>query len=499
MGIVVINVEFGETRVALVEKGQVAEVLYERTIGKTVVGNVYLGKVTRVLAGLQAAFVDIGQPRAAFLHVQDLLHTDEDKPPSHKQDATAVSSRVSRETPITQVIREGQSLVVQVVKDAMGTKGARVTSRVTLAGRYLVYTPSASNVGVSKRMGTGEQRDRVRAIVESHREGTGGWIVRTAAMDITDEQIHSDMQYLKRLWQQIEKKRGEHAKAPALLYSELDLVLRAARDLVDDNVQQVIIDSTEDFERLHAFVATFMPQYSARLQLFQGTESVFEAYGIEEEIARALGRKVALASGGYLVIDEAEALTAIDVNTGSFVGTDSKDMQAAVMATNLEAIDEIAYQLRLRNLGGLIVIDLIDMNDPHDRDLVLQRLKSRMQSDRTHTSIHPVSELGLIEMTRKRTRDSLSKVLHEPCFYCDGTGHVQSRHTVAIDVLRQLRRESQFIGGTSIVVSAHPVVIQVLQHDQRQALDKVMRTICKRVELVANEYYHIEQFDLQGK
>lgn len=499
MGIVVINAEFGETRVALVEKGQVVEVLYERAIGKTAVGNVYLGKVTRVLAGLQAAFVDIGQPRAAFLHVQDLLRTVDDKHPSHNQDAGAASSRVSRDTPITQVIREGQSIVVQVVKDAMGTKGARVTSRIALAGRYLVYTPSASNVGVSKRMGTSEQRDRVRAIVESHREGTGGWIVRTAAMDMTDEQLRSDMQYLERLWHQIEKKRGEHTKAPALLYSELDLVLRAARDLVGDDVQQVIIDNADDFERVRAFMATFMPQHATRLQLFQGTESVFEAYGIEEEIARALGRKVALASGGYLVIDEAEALTAIDVNTGSFVGSDSKDMQAAIMATNLEAIDEIAYQLRLRNVGGLIVIDLIDMSDPHDRDLVLQRLKSRMQSDRAHTSIHPVSELGLIEMTRKRTRDSLSKVLHEPCFYCDGTGHVQSRHTVAIDVLRQLRRESPFISGTSIVVSAHPVVIQVLQHDQHQALDKVMRTIRKPVELFANEHYHIEQFDLQGK
>lgn len=574
--LLVINVEFGETRVALIEDGIIAELQTERTRSRASVGNVYLGKVTRVLPGMQAAFVDIGQDRAAFLHVEDLIrpedfeqyiagasaHGEDDfgelEAPDAAHDVTGhdtaardatageaeVSSsateepetgrtqrgqaredkrkgkrgrarkpakssrnkapdggpaRVSRATPIRDVVREGQEVIVQVSKDPIGTKGARVTSHVSLPGRYVVYMPTIDHVGVSRRIGSDIERQRLRKAIEAMRPPKGGLIVRTVAEGLTKKQLKADIGYLVRLWGEIVRKRETHPKAPCTLFTELDLVLRTARDQFGDDVERIVIDDPKEHEALSNFVATFMPERVDAIELYRGSEPIFDAYGIEDEITRALSRKVPLSSGGYLVIDQAEALTAIDVNTGRFVGKGSKDLEETILKTNLEAVEEIAYQLRFRNLGGLIVLDVIDMDRPANRDKVHKRLNELLQKDKAHTTLNEVSDLGLIEMTRKRTRESLGRVLHEPCFYCDGTGQLQSRTTIALEILRQIRREHQTLTGYQIVVNAHPAVVDVLQTDEHESLQATENRLMRRIELVPRREYHIEQFDLQGK
>lgn len=561
--LLVINVEFGETRVALIEEGIITELQVERTNNHTTLGNIYLGKVTRVLPGMQAAFIDIGLERAAFLHVEDIIRpedlesylaggrgaksdnsksTEEASEESSEQDddtddapgetdaptegedtAKATASprkgnrrdsrraprreparakepaRVSRTTPIRDVLREGQEIIVQVSKDPIGTKGARVTSHVSLPGRYVVYMPTVDHVGVSRRIGSDSERARLREAIDSMRPPKGGLIVRTVAEGLTKKQLKADIGYLVRLWGEIVKKHEAQPKAPATLYSELDLVLRTARDEFGDDIEKIVIDDTEKFEQLKRFNAMFMPEREKDIDLYQGREPIFDEYGIEDEIRRALSRKVPLPSGGYLVIDQAEALTAIDVNTGRFVGKGSKDLEETILKTNLEAVEEIAYQLRFRNIGGLIVLDVIDMEKPSNRERVRQRLDELLKKDKARTSLNPVSDLGLIEMTRKRTRESLGRQLHEPCFYCDGTGQLQSRATVAHEILRQIRREVFTMAGYAIVVNAHPAVVDALKTEEAEALKAAEALFMRRIELVPRREYHIEQFDLQGK
>ena len=551
--LLVINVEFGETRVALIEDGIIVELQTERTRGRTTVGNVYLGKVTRVLPGMQAAFVDIGQERAAFLHVEDLIRPEDfehyiaggnayaeddgleigpaeevddeawedsdDREPSRTSKAKTRKAkggrkavkgsprkttdgepkRISRTTPIREVVREGQEVIVQVSKDPIGTKGARVTSHISLPGRYVVYMPTIDHIGVSRRIGSDRERQRLRRAIDAMRPPKGGLIVRTVAEGLTKKQLKADIGYLVRLWGEIVRKREAHPKAPCSLYSELDLVLRTARDQFGDDVERIVVDDRDSHEKLERFVDTFLPERSDCVQLYEGAEPVFDAYGIEDEITRALSRKVPLPSGGYLVIDQAEALTAIDVNTGRFVGKGSKDLEETILKTNLEAVEEIAYQLRFRNIGGLIVLDVIDMDRPANREKVRKRLGELLQKDKAHTSLNAVSDLGLIEMTRKRTRESLGRVLHEPCFYCDGTGQLQSRTTVALEILRQIRREHQTLTGYQVIVNAHPAVVDVLKTEENESLAAAENRLMRRIELVPRREYHIEQFDLQGK
>ncbi|MBI5538045.1 MAG: Rne/Rng family ribonuclease [Deltaproteobacteria bacterium] len=577
--LLVINVEFGETRVALIEDGIIAELHVERTRNKTTVGNIYLGRVTRVLPGMQAAFVDIGQERAAFLHVEDLIRPEDfeayisggraardddeaseidassgaapaaepqgaeegaepgSEPPAEgapaaedpgaspqpkaasrgkssqrpsrdkrRQPSRSRSSsnghgpaRVSRATPIREVVREGQEIIVQVSKDPIGTKGGRVTSHVSLPGRYVVYMPTIDHVGVSRRIGALRERQRLRESIDAMRPPKGGLIVRTVAEGLTKGQLKADIAYLVRLWGEIVRKREAHPKVPSTLYAELDLVLRTARDMFGDDVEKIVIDDKKAYEELKRFAETFMPERVANIELYEGNEPIFDAYGIEDEIRRALSRKVPLPSGGYLVIDQAEALTAIDVNTGRFVGKGSKDLEETILKTNLEAVEEIAYQLRFRNLGGLIVLDTIDMDRPANREKVRQRLTDLLMKDKARTTINPISDLGLIEMTRKRTRESIGRLLHEPCFYCDGTGHLQSRTTVAYEILRQIRRELAGLPGYKIVVNAHPAVVDVLKSEEAEAAQAAENRFMRRIELVPRREYHIEQFDLQGK
>ncbi|MCL2722815.1 MAG: Rne/Rng family ribonuclease [Polyangiaceae bacterium] len=410
----------------------------------------------------------------------------------------SMPGRISKSTPIREVVREGQEIIVQVTKDPIGTKGARCSSHISLPGRYVVYLPTVDHIGISKRIGNDKERARLREAIEAMKPPSGGLIVRTVAEGLTKKGLKQDVGYLVRLWGEIAKKR-EGKKAPEVLSSELDLVLKVARDLFTDEVHEVVIDDRQQYERLCRFVEMFAPDRVKDVKLYDEEEPIFDEYGIEDEIGRALSRKVPLPSGGYLIIDQAEALTAIDVNTGRFVGKGSKDMEETILKTNLEAVSEIAYQLRFRNIGGLIILDLIDMESHKNREKVRRTLEDLLQKDKAKTTLNRISELGLIEMTRKRTRESLGRLMHEPCFYCDGTGQLQSKETIAYEILREIRRKRDGLPGYSVVVNAHPAVADVLNGEEKEAVAEAENRFMRKILVVPRKEYHLEQFDLQGK
>ncbi len=409
-----------------------------------------------------------------------------------------VPGRLSKSTPIRDVVKEGQDIIVQITKEPISTKGARCSSHISLPGRYVVYLPTLEHVGVSKRIGSDKERARLRETIDSMKPPTGGLIVRTVAEGLTKKQLKQDVGYLVRLWGEVAKNR-EGARAPQNLLSELDIVLKTARDLFTDDVDEIVIDDKAQFDRLSRFVEMFMPERLKDVVYFSEDEPIFDAYGIEDEIGRALSRKVPLTSGGHLIIDEAEALTAIDVNTGRFVGKGSKDMEETILKTNLEAVQEIAYQLRFRNMGGLIILDLIDMEKPSNREKVRRTLEDHLQRDKARTTLNRISDLGLIEMTRKRTRESLGRLLHEPCFYCDGTGHLQSKETIAYEILREIRRKRQDLPGYSVLVNCHPAVADLLTGSEKAVLQEAEKRYMRRIVVHARTEYHLEQFDLTGK
>lgn len=406
--------------------------------------------------------------------------------------------RLSKTTPIREVVREGQEIIVQVTKDPLGTKGARCSSHISLPGRYVVYLPTVDHVGISKRIGSDKERARLREAIDAMKPPTGGLIVRTVAEGLTKKGLKQDVGYLVRLWGEIAKKR-DGARSPYLLSSELDLVLKVARDLFTDEVDEVVIDDKQQYERLCRFIEMFAPERLKCIKLYTDEEPIFDEYGIEEEIQRALARKVPLPSGGYLIIDQAEALTAIDVNTGRFVGKGSKDMEETILKTNLEAVNEIAYQLRFRNIGGLIILDLIDMDHPKNREKVRRTLEDLLVKDKAKTTLNRISDLGLIEMTRKRTRESLGRIMHEPCFYCDGTGQLRSKETIAFEILREVRRRRSTLPGYSVVVNAHPAVADVLNGSEKGAVADAENKYMRKIVVTPRKEYHLEQFDLVGK
>ena len=510
----VINVDIAETRVALIEGGSITELFVERDQDKSPVGNVYLGKVTRVLPGMQAAFIDISLDRAAFLHVEDvvvqedmdnLLNGEEEEDHSAEPEGEegaehkpkAVARKVTRATPIRDVLKEGQPLMVQVSKGPIGTKGARVTSHIALPGRYVVYLPTVEHIGISKRIGNEIERKRLRESIEAVKPPQGGFIVRTVATGLTKKQLKADVGYLVKQWETVSKRRSETKTAPALLYEDLDITLRVARDYFTEDVDKIIIDSLSEYERLRAFIGTFLPERINDVEFYEGKDPIFDEYGIEDEIARALSRKVPLSSGGYLIIDQAEALTAIDVNTGRFTGK-GKDVEETIYQTNLEAVQEIAYQLRFRNIGGLIVLDFIDMERPKNRDRVYKALVEALKKDRATTTITRISELGLVEMTRKRTRESLGRTLFEPCFFCDGTGQLQSKATICHEIVRQIRREKDTLPGYKVVVNAHPAICDMLKREHKGALEEAQNRFTRQIVVKPHKEYHLEQFDLKG-
>jgi len=489
-----INVDIGETRVALIENGILSEFYVERSQQRSPVGNVYLGKVTRVLPGMQAAFIDIGLHRAAFLHVEDLIAKDSPNGKGDNGDSSR-GKRLSRKTPIRDVVKEGQKVLVQVSKGPIGTKGARVTSHVALPGRYVVYGPTLDRVGVSKRIGGERERQRLKEAIEKMKPEEGGVIVRTLAQGLTMTGLKNDIGYVVRRWQRVSEDAKKVRKAPQCVYEELDIVLRTARDLFTEDVDEIVIDCSKAHGRLREFLETFQAERIDDVHLYNGGESLFDAYGIEDELHRALSRKVALPSGGHLVIDHAEALTAIDVNTGRFTGK-GRQVEDTILQTNLEAVREIAYQLRFRNIGGLIVLDFIDMERSSNRNKVNKALIAALKQDKARTTTVRISELGLVEMTRKRTRESLGRTLYEPCFYCDGTGRLKSKNTVCHEIFRQMNREKDGLPGYKIIIRAHPAVVDMLQREEKEALEEASSRFQRQIVLEPKRDYHLEQYDL---
>ena len=471
----VINCSPHETRAALLEDGQVVELAIERRKDEGILGNIYKGRVTRVLPGMQAAFVDIGLERAAFLYVVDVADSKKNR------DLNSTLTEVRAEgfhRPIQNLLHEGQELMVQVSKEPLGTKGARVTSNVSIAGRHLVYMPTVDHIGISRRISDEEERRRLREILETLVPQGGGFVARTAAEGKSAEDLALDVEFLSQVWNDIIN-RMDSGGAPITLHEDLDLLLRSARDLVTPDLESIIIDYDVEYSRLQDFMTRFVPRYADRIQHYTDKPPIFETYGVEVELNRALSRKVWLPSGGYLIIDQTEALTAIDVNTGRFVG--KRNLSETILKTNVEAVTEVVRQLRLRNIGGIIVIDFIDMESEVNRQRVYSDLELCLQSDRSRTNILKISDLGLVEMTRKRVRESLVHSISEPCFYCDGTGRLKSRTTVAHEVYRVLLREAPFMGDHAIRVAVHPRVAEALDGVEMAMITEVEERLGRQI------------------
>jgi ribonuclease G len=480
---ILINVTPQETRVAVVENGVLQEVHIERARARGIVGNIYKGKVTRILPGMQAAFVDIGMDRAAFLHASDV------------RSAARVASEASPAPGISELLHDGQEVVVQVAKDPLGTKGARVTTHITLAARYLVYMPYSKHIGVSQKIEDDAERERLRAMLMAALEGSedGGYILRTVAGTVSEDELSTDLRYLRRLWKVVQESMQSGSPC-TLLHEDLPLALRAMRDLVRENVEKVRIDSRETFLKARDFAINFIPEVAGRIEVYPGERPIFDLYAVEDEIKKALERKVLLKSGGYLVIDQTEAMTTVDVNTGAYVGR--KNQEETLFKTNLEATQIVARQLRLRNLGGIIIVDFIDMTEPEHRRLVLRALEKALSRDRSKVYVTEMSPLGLVEITRKRTRESLEHVLCEPCPACKGRGVMKTPQTVCYEIFREILREARQFGAEKYLVIAAQAVIDQLLDEESPGLLKLQEFIGRPVHLQVDGQYSQEQFDV---
>jgi len=485
---ILINWAPQETRVAVVENGAVQEFHVERALERGLVGNIYLGKVSRVLPGMQSAFIDIGLDRAAFLHVAD-LHAA--LPPGRRaEDAPLV--------PIERQVFEGQTLTVQVIKDPIGTKGARLSTQVSIAGRMLVHLPQDQHIGISQKIGSPEAREQLRERMQAlvgtpETGGGGGFILRTNAEEASDEELAEDIAYLRKTWALV-RQRAVSKPAGTLLHQDLSLVERVLRDLTTEATQTIRIDSRMQFEALQAFGRTYMPAVVDKLEHYRGERPIFDLFGIEEDVAKALARRVDLKSGGYLIIDQTEALTTVDVNTGGFVG--ARNFDDTIFKTNLEAAGAIARQLRLRNLGGIIIVDFIDMTREEHREAVLAEFRKQLTRDRTRTTISGFSALGLVEMTRKRTRESLAHMLCQPCPTCEGRGQVKTARSVCYDILREILREARQFNPREFRVVASAGVVEMLLDEESVHLAGLSEFIGKPISLSAEPGMNPEQYDI---
>jgi ribonuclease G len=492
---IVINATSGETRVGIVERNTFTELHIERDTESNVQGTVTKGRVTRVLPGMQAAFVDIGLEKAAFLYVGDYF--DPDKPGAGDSGRRGRGRNGgSRQPPsIDTMLREGQEIIVQIAKEPIGTKGARITSHISIAGRHLVLTPWSQRVGVSRRIESDRERRRLRDIVNRARPNDLGFIIRTAGDDATEADLEADVRYLSSVWEDIQSQRAT-ATTPSNLYTELPLQLRVIRDFVSSKTKRITIDNREVYEQMNDFLSRFVAEPKPILEHYSGTTPIFDHFKIESTIDVNLGKKIWLKSGGYLIVDQSEALTAIDVNTGRFVG--KRDLEETVLRTNLEAIREVVYQLRFRNIGGIIIVDLIDMESAENRDKVYRELKDALRSDKARTNILKISELGLVEMTRKRTRENLVQLLCEPCPYCEGRGYVLSSDSMAYKVLREIRKDLPRFGGRQIAVSVNGRVAEVLLGRARKACLALGEELGREIEVRAVPGLHQEQFEVSA-
>jgi ribonuclease G len=511
---ILVNVSPPETRVALVENGLVQEVYLERTRNKGLVGNIYKGKVVRVLPGMQAAFVDIGLERAGFIHASDFASNESPAPlapvtpnVANERSGKPSSDRTRPGEPahsappvkdIRELVREGQSLLVQVMKDPISTKGARLSTQLSVSARNLVYMPMAKHIGISARIEDETERERLRHMLEDaltrvRAESSGGFIVRTLAEGCCPEEMAADIPFLFKLWGSIEEAL-ETVRVPACVYEDIPLFMRTLRDLVKPRIEKVRIDSGEAFGSMCRFAQKYAPEILPKLEHYTGDRPLFDLNGVEDELERALDTQVPLKSGGYLIIEQTEAMTTIDVNTGAFVG--HRNLEETIFKTNLEAATAIARQLRLRNLGGILILDFIDMQDPEHQRQVLRTLEKAMESDRARTTITGVSELGLIEMTRKRTRESLGQVMCEPCPVCKGRGVLKTPQTVCYEIFREILREARVYDNDKFLVLASQAVVDCLLDEESTHVADLEAFVGRTIEFRVETIYNQEQYDI---
>ena len=505
---IVVNAGISETRVAVVDGGLLTELFLERRRHRSIVGNVYKGVVTNVLPGMQAAFVDIGLSKDAFLYAGDfianlgeyerMMLAEEGEDAAEIEIADGEEARPERErrelTPIEDVLRKGQEILVQVAKESLGTKGARITSFISLPGRYLVYMPQVSHIGVSRRIKDPVERDRLRRLLKGLRSGGGGgFIVRTVGEGKGDEEFSADVNFLVRLWHQIQ---GRFAEAPprSVLHEEGDLVFRVVRDHFAPDVEEILIDADAEYRRGLEYAETLVPALAHRVRLYQGREPVFEARGLEKEIEKAVRRKVWLRSGGYLVIDQTEALVSIDVNTGKYVG--KRDLEETILKINLEAVNEVVRQIRLRDLGGIIIIDFIDMDREEHRTQVFRALMKALAEDKSRTNVLEISELGLVEMTRKRVRQSLQSLLMHHCPTCKGTGLVKSFAALTAEIYRKVQVAALDVGGQEVLIRVNPELAAYLGEEEGEGLDELQRRIQRKVTVQPAQSLHKDEYEI---
>ncbi len=512
---ILINVMSEETRVALLENKVVTEVYIDRKKRRDLVGNIYLGKVVKTLPGMQAAFIDIGLDRAAFLHASDILppnntettmeiggdiepdhdsaHGEEDVGEGGEESEKASRLRQRSHMPIEELLHQGQEITVQVSKGPLGTKGPRVTSYISLPGRHLVLMPGVNHIGISRRIEGEEERSRLKNIMTCRREPSVGYIVRTVSEGTSEDDLIADMQFLRLLWKDI-LRRTTRATPPCLLHTDLDLSFRIVRDLFSKAVNRLLVDSKKEYSAIKEFARRYLPDLATRIQFYEKSNMIFDHFGVEAEISKALGRKVWLKSGGTIIIDHSEALTVIDVNTGRFVG--KRDIEETIFKTNMEAAKEVASQLRFRNIGGIIVIDFIDMEREKNREKVYQTLVDALARDRARVRVLRISELGVIEMSRERVREGLLRTMCEPCVSCEGKGVLKSRTTICYEIFREIRRLGLGPKEKCVIIGAHDSIVEMLSDEERQGIEDIERDLQKQVLVKADPTLHWEQYDI---
>ena len=502
----IINVTEGEVRVALLENGTLAEIFYERDYGLGIVGNIYNGRVVKVLPGMDAAFVDIGLEKAAFLYVAD-VRSEEDQDSFLPTDETAIvdeefviaTDELDEALPAPQIddlLKEGQEILVQVSREPIGTKGARITTYNSLPGRYLVLLPTVDHVGISRKIEDEDERQRLKDLVTAIKPEGMGLIVRTVSEGKQEADLQHDLEFLVKLWENINKKK-EKTKSLNLVYQDLRLVQRIIRDLYSDEIDRVVIDSDECYHDLKDFIANYLPGLVCELERYTGIQPIFQAYDIEIEVNKALERKVWLKSGGYIVVESTEALTAIDVNTGRFVG--KKNLEDTILKTNLEAAKEIAFQLRLRNIGGIIIIDFIDMEKKNHRERVNVALEEALKRDKAKSNVLKISELGLVEMTRERVRNSIARMLCDPCPHCEGRGFVKSKATVTFEIVRELKSFGYDPEVKELVVMISPELIDFIYDNESLSLDNLEYAMRKKITLKKVDEFQWEEYKIIAK
>jgi ribonuclease G len=505
---IVVNSIGPEIRVALLEDGVIVELFVERSDESSITGNIYKGRIQRVLPGMQAAFVDIGLQQAAFIYVDDIfsgrtaavevnppLSATQELAPDSPEDAGETAdmpAQVSR-PPIEELVAEGDEILVQIARSPIGSKGARLSTFISLPGRFLVLMPTVDHIGISRRITDEDERHRLKELVQAMRTSGFGYIVRTAADGVSEEKLAKEMEFLINLWADIQA-TYRHKSAPSLLHEELTVTLRSVRDLLTQDADRVTIDSPAVYQSVSAFIEKFMPRLKSAVSLYTGQEPIFDAYNLEGDIARATKKKVWLRCGGYIIIEMTEALVAIDVNTGRYVG--KHNFEETVLKTNLEAVKEIAYQIRLRNLGGIIIIDFIDMERKSNQEKVYNALKEAFKKDKAKTNVLPISDLGLVQMTRKRIVQSLTRMLCEPCLYCEGEGVLLSRQSICNNIYREVMRLSQDVAGERISLRVHPDIADLLLGEAGGIISLLEKNLQRQLVIYPMADYHLEEYNI---